>query len=320
MAIAPYPIYAADITALSTPGAPVTVETSKSTKLDHPIAHGWLDSIEVEPGFTVGAARYDSYECYKINGNQDPGFGVGLNLGDGIRTDTPKRTLYVPTGNFHSQGVDEPAPARVHRGERKRQIRCGLFLRPEWIRAGSFERFDDTGIIARTAAQRSVFTTAAAPPALLSVAGRLFAAFDFDGPLARLRREAAALAFFAEVIATAEDMRQPRYASRIEVGRIKRVKEMLDSYPPEVEVRLVELAAHHGMSVRSLCRHFRQTFGQTVLRYVAKRRMEAARIALEGDSLTTDQAAYIAGFAHASNFTSAFRRRYGYSPITGRRR
>ena len=128
------------------------------------------------------------------------------------------------------------------------------------------------------------------------------------------------LAFFAEAFANMEDVRQPRSASRIEIKRIERVKEMLDSLPPGADVRLVGLAAHHGMSVRSLSRHFRQAFGMTILAYVAERRMENARIALAAGGLSIDQAAYIAGFAHASNFSSAFRKRYGYSPINGRHR
>jgi AraC-like DNA-binding protein len=86
------------------------------------------------------------------------------------------------------------------------------------------------------------------------------------------------------------------------------------SLAPDVEVRLVELAASHGMSVRSLCRHFRKTFGTTVLAYVSEKRMENARVTLEQKGFTIDQAAYIAGFAHTSNFSSAFQRRYGYRP------
>ncbi len=274
----------------------------------------------IEPGFTVYATRYDSYDTYNISKAVDLGFNFALNLGDEISADYPNRLAYLPSGNINFASFDEPVPIRLHRGERKRQIRCGFSLRPEWIGAGMFERFDESGIVGKGLAQRGISEAAVASPALLAVADRLYSALNFDGPLAGLRREAAALAFFAEAFTSLETARQPRPASRIEVERIKRVKEMLDTLPPGADVRLVELAAHHGMSVRSLCRHFRQTFGKTILGYVAEQRMENARIGLAADGLTIEQAAYIAGFAHASNFSSAFRRRFGYSPINGRRR
>lgn len=320
LAISPHPIFAADILALSTAALPVSVETKRSTKLELPLAYGWIESAVIEPGFNVYATRYDSYDAYNIVKDVDLGFNLALNLGDDISADYPGRLAYLPTGNVNVASFDEPVPIKLHRGERKRQIRCGFSLRPEWINAGMFERFDETGIVGKAIAQRGISEPAAASPAFLAVADRLFAAINFEGPLAGLRREAAALAFFAEAFTHLENARQPRSASRIEVGRINRVKDMLDSLAPGTEVRLVELAAHHGMSVRSLCRHFRQTFGMTILGYVAERRMENARIALAAGGVTIHQAAYIAGFAHDSNFSSAFRRRYGYSPVNGRRR
>ena len=156
---------------------------------------------------------------------------------------------------------------------------------------------------------------AVAPPALLSAASRLFGAFNFDGPMSELRLEAAALAFFAEACASADRIDS---ASRFENARIMRVKDLLDSLPPDADVRLFEHANQHDMGARTLCRHFRQTFNTTILEYVAQRRMEAASVALQHEGATIEQAAFIVGFAHASNFSRAFRRRYGYPPSNAR--
>lgn len=158
----------------------------------------------------------------------------------------------------------------------------------------------------------------AASPELLAAASRLFAAFEFEGPLAGLRREAAALAFFAEALASVEARRYPQAGSRIEAGRVERVRQLLDSLPSDAEIRIVDLAAQHGLSVRSLSRHFRATFGTSILGYVAERRMEKARVAIMKHGVTIDQAAHIAGFAHSANFSTAFRRRFGYSPSSRR--
>lgn len=317
MPISPQPIYASDITSLSTPGSPVTVATAKATNLERPLAHGWIDEAVIQPGFEVFAASYDSHAAYSINTTAEAGFFFGLNLGDVDSADVPKQGLHLPSGTFGTMSLDEPLAIRLHRGERKHQRRCGITLRPEWIASGMFERFEDSGIIARTVTRRGISEASAASTGLLSAAARLFAAFESGGPLATLRREAAALGFLAEAFTGADESRQNRPAARIEVARIRRVKDMLDSLAPDVEISLVALAAAHGMSVRSLCRHFRMTFGTTVFAYVAQRRMDRARTALERDGFTVDQAAYIAGFAHSSNFSSAFQRRYGYRPGKG---
>jgi AraC-like DNA-binding protein len=148
---------------------------------------------------------------------------------------------------------------------------------------------------------------------MLAAAHRLFAAFDLEGPLAGLRREAAASAFLAEAFSGPQALQQSRSVSRSDAGRIMRVKDMLDSLAPDVDLRLADLAQCHGMSIRSMTRHFRLMFGTTIFAYVAARRMEKASVALE-DGLSIDQAAYIAGFAHTTNFSSAFRNRYGHPP------
>lgn len=314
MAVAGKPIYESDITATGRPDAPVWVET-KSANLDRPLAHGWLTGAVVQQGFQTFAARYDSHVEYSVTSISDPGFYFVLNLGEGQRASMSGGERYLPNGSFVLGSLVEPKPLKMHRGERKHLERCGIALGSEWIESGIFERFDDRGIIRRILARPDLLTMAVAPPALLSVASRLFGAFNFDGPMAKLRLEAAALAFFAEAFASADRMES---ASRVENARIMRVKDLLDSLTPDADVRLFDLATQHYMGVRTLCRHFRQTFGTTIVEYVAQRRMEAASVALQHEGATIEQAAFIAGFAHASNFSRAFRRRYGYPPSHAR--
>lgn len=314
MAIVPYSISANDITVLSRPDAPVSVEIRGSIKPDRPLAHGWLTTAEIEPGFHVFAARYDCHESYAIDQASPVGLVLNLNLGDTTGAVTPKQQYHIPNSSFTTLLFNEPEPVKLLRDRLKRQERCGVSLSPDWIQSGAFTRFDDTGLLARKLAQRRIVEVGAASPALLAAGFRLFEACNFAGPLAGLRREAAALAFFAEAITNSEDRGPSRPASRIELMRVERVRDMLNHLSPDMDLRLAELADHHGMSVRTLCRHFRLAFGTTVLGYVTERRMENARIALQSGGATIDQAAHIAGFAHTSNFSAAFRRRYGQPP------
>lgn len=313
MTIPSYPMFAHDFTANSTPDAPVSVETRRSISPDRPLAFGWVRGEEVQPGFSVFVARYESLETYNVCNAIPAGFGLSLNLGDLQRAGFADRELYLPSGTVGTISSDEPVPVTAHRAARKQQMRCGFALDIEWIRSGMFERFDASRFMAERLVRLGPPESGEASPAMLMAASRLFEAFNFDGPLAGLQRETAALCLLAEAFADRDEMRSSRSASRSEAGRIMRVKEMLDCLSPAEELRLADLAGHHGMSIRSMTRHFRLVFGTTILEYVAARRMEKASAALE-DGLSIDQAAFLAGFGHTTNFSAAFRRRYGHPP------
>ena len=77
---------------------------------------------------------------------------------------------------------------------------------------------------------------------------------------------------------------------------------------------LAQLAASVGMSVSSMQRVFKRCYGMTVGDFIRSKRLEAARSALLFDGATVAQAAELAGYRSASNFTHAFLRRYGELP------
>lgn len=75
-----------------------------------------------------------------------------------------------------------------------------------------------------------------------------------------------------------------------------------------------QIADHAGASVSTVQRHFKEHFGMTVFEFIRRKRLEAARDALEREGMTVTQAAYVAGYAHTSNFTAAFKKFYGITP------
>lgn len=80
------------------------------------------------------------------------------------------------------------------------------------------------------------------------------------------------------------------------------------------ELRLEQLASHIGMSISTLQRIFKQSYGQTVFEYLRQRKLEMAREALEKKKVSIGEAAYIAGYRHSSNFAIAFKKLFGISP------
>lgn len=74
------------------------------------------------------------------------------------------------------------------------------------------------------------------------------------------------------------------------------------------------IARESGASVSSVQRHFKQQYGLTVFEFIRRKRLEAAREALEGRGVTVAEAAWIAGYTSPSGFITAFKKTYGTCP------
>ncbi len=80
------------------------------------------------------------------------------------------------------------------------------------------------------------------------------------------------------------------------------------------DLSIEAIARHTGASASSVQRHFKQHFGVTVFDFIRRKRLDAAREALERKGVTVMQAAWIAGYMSPSSFIAAFRKTYGTSP------
>ncbi|MCL2895983.1 helix-turn-helix transcriptional regulator [Brenneria tiliae] len=94
--------------------------------------------------------------------------------------------------------------------------------------------------------------------------------------------------------------------------RLENVRQLLQRQP-ENAYTLHELAQAAAMSPSSLRSKFRQTYGHSVFDYLRDCRLELARRYLE-QGYSVQQAAWMSGYQHATNFATAFRRRYGIAP------
>lgn len=82
---------------------------------------------------------------------------------------------------------------------------------------------------------------------------------------------------------------------------------------PEAPYNLHELAQQIAMSGSSLRNKFRDLFGESLFDFIRRQRLLKAHALLScGHSI--ERTAYECGYRHASNFTTAFKRQFGYSP------
>ena len=77
---------------------------------------------------------------------------------------------------------------------------------------------------------------------------------------------------------------------------------------------IAELARHAGLGRRIFNAQFRRMYGISAADYLRKNRLDAAREALLYQGLSVTEAAYSVGYANSANFSTAFRRHFGYVP------
>lgn len=100
--------------------------------------------------------------------------------------------------------------------------------------------------------------------------------------------------------------------------RLRELREFLQS-PDADGCELEAIARRAGMGVNRLQAQFRQAFGVTVMAFLRDSRLQRARLALERDGLCIKQAAAVAGYTSAANFSTAFTRHFGLTPKAAQR-
>jgi AraC-like DNA-binding protein len=112
-----------------------------------------------------------------------------------------------------------------------------------------------------------------------------------------------------------ESDRRPRIMSRRQSERVRDF--IVDNLDKSLTIEAI--ARDAGASVSRVQRHFKEHFGLTVFEFIRSRRLALAYAALERDGVTIAQAAYAAGYAAPSHFSTAFKKTYGFAPRHMRR-
>ncbi|MDE1569131.1 helix-turn-helix transcriptional regulator [Aquabacter sp. P-9] len=103
-----------------------------------------------------------------------------------------------------------------------------------------------------------------------------------------------------------------------DLDRVKAIRERIDADPASI-VSLAGLAEEFGVSASKLKRDFFSAFATCAGAYVNERRLLLGRALIEREGLSVSEASYRAGYGHPTNFSTAFRRRFGFAPSTLRR-
>lgn len=157
--------------------------------------------------------------------------------------------------------------------------------------------------------------TAYRPTESLRNIARQIASNPYQGIMASVFLEAKAFEMLAECLRALMNDTPPEGAGRshryASAARDLIIADLVN--PPRIE----DVAKQVGLSQRRLNEIFREVFQASPFQCLINWRLEHARELLAADELTVKQVAYLVGYAHTSNFSQAFARRFGHPP-TGR--
>jgi AraC-like DNA-binding protein len=77
---------------------------------------------------------------------------------------------------------------------------------------------------------------------------------------------------------------------------------------------IAELARHAGLGRRTFNAQFHRMYGVSASDYLRKSRLASAREAMLHEGLSVTEAAYSVGYGNSANFSTAFRKHFGYVP------
>lgn len=95
-------------------------------------------------------------------------------------------------------------------------------------------------------------------------------------------------------------------------------RHQIDQAPERFE-SISALATQLGTNETTLRREFKSTVGVTIFEYVLNCRMQAARLLIRDRQLQIAEIAYLVGYSNPSNFTVAYKRFFGRTPVEDRR-
>lgn len=230
-----------------------------------------------------------------------------------------------PRSGYHGAPVPEGVYSCLKRREviRRRakegtSIRCAEIIIPDhWL--------EKMGLgTAAAGFDRQHFASGRWPltPRQAKIAELILEPIHYEPALQNLFLESRAFEAIAEAICTLNttSFEAGDYSlRRRERSRMSEVKELLDESDSK-KLSLEQIADHAGMNLNTLQKQFRAAYGATIYEYVREQRLAKAREALEELGVTVKEAAFLAGFVSSASFSSAFKRRFGFSPSEYRSR
>jgi AraC-like DNA-binding protein len=279
-----------------------------------PLLAGHFDYRQLRPGLSMHATDSQDLRTMSSEMEQDAGLSIVLLLAGGIDASFGPQPLRLDGSNGPAAAVlslaePERFVRRALRGRRARKVSIGI--EAGWLDASGAT----SGAVAALMRQHLAHLAWRPSARAVALAEQLVHPPAYEPLLQNLYLESRALDLALEALAS---VGQARPAARCamrprDVLRLQDFINWLDSGEAD-GLSLDQLARRAAMNATTLQQRFRQARGCSVFEYLRRRRLAAARTALERDGIGVAQAAERAGYTSAANFATAFKRQFGLSP------
>ncbi len=268
--------------------------------------------IEIQRGFYLGRTDLSLGQGVSHAAESFPFVALSILLEGHIATDvqgmeqlTPNTALITSTGERRLLSSQFYGAPRLRNAE--------VFVTPEWFDLPDNRLAEDPTFQQMHAAMQepSRYRRQSLDPKLRDIALSVLAPIE-SGAIAALRVEARALDLLAGLAASFQEAHDGLSMSRRDRDRMIVVRETIEADPASV-ASLAALASAHGVSASKLKRDFFLAFSTCIGGFVNEQRLMQGRRLIE-EGMSVSQAAYSVGYAHPTNFATAFKRRYGVAP------
>ena len=137
---------------------------------------------------------------------------------------------------------------------------------------------------------------------------------EFTGHLKKLYTQAKAIELLSlQLVQYGDEANETSILKQGDIDKMRQVKDLIDNNTNE-RLSLAYLAREAGTNEQYLKKHFKLVFGDTVFGYILSCKMEKAKEMLLSGSDKISYIAELSGYKHATHFTAAFKKFYGYLP------
>lgn len=267
-------------------------------------AHDLITQTEIKP--RISFALFLQGQCNAYYGQRK------LTLGNKYKC---KQTL-VPEATLIS--VDRPEIF-------KRESKAGRYLRklvisisPDWLENSSFAGLDGYQDIMRFCHQHLAVSRYLATSTMQILSEKMLNPPDYPLFLKNIYIEGLTLEMTSEalMLLTSEQKRldNQSFIHPYARNQVNKALELLDSSTELKVLSLDTIAKEVGTNTNTLQRHFKSAMGMTVFEYLRCRNLTAAKSALENNQVNVLEAALLAGYSGAANFSTAFKKQFGVTP------
>lgn len=267
--------------------------------------HG--SDVMEDQGFTALSSQHAGLSCvFFLKGDVEVRIGDrDLRFqGDGVL----RKALIIPSARAES--------FRRRSLGRQRIKHLVVSVTPEWLERDGIENAGDSRRASSMTSDHLASRAWDVGPRVAGLVDHLIASSVSSSRIGELHAESAAVAILAEALQALTGHGEETPATLLTAhdrARLARAAEFILASChtwPAVE----KIASQAGVSASSLQRLFRAAYGVSVFEFVRRAKLDVARKQLAAGECSIQEAAAIAGYSNAANFTTAFRRQFGVTP------